>query len=44
MRGDYGFGLRANVLGLPMKLDWAWRTDLRHTGGNEVHFSIGPDF
>ncbi len=44
MRGDYGFGLRANVLGLPMKLDWAWRTDLRHTGGNVVHFSIGPDF
>lgn len=44
LRGDYGFGLRANLLGLPMKLDWAWRTDLRETDGNVVHFSIGPDF
>jgi outer membrane protein assembly factor BamA len=44
LRGDYGLGLRGNVFGLPVKLDWAWRTDLRHTDGNVVHFSIGPDF
>jgi len=40
VHGDYGLGLRANVLGLPLKFDWAWRT----TGGRAFHFSIGPEF
>lgn len=37
---DYGLGLRANVLGLPLKFDWAWRGE----GGTTFHFSIGPEF
>jgi len=44
LRGDFGFGLRANVFWLPLKFDWAWRTDLRHVDGSVFHFSIGPDF
>jgi len=44
LRGDFGLGLRANVFWLPLKFDWAWRTDLRTVDGSVFHFSIGPDF
>ncbi len=44
LHGDVGLGLRFNFLFLPVKLDWAWRTDLRKIGGNIFQFSIGPDF
>jgi len=44
LRGDYGLGLRANVVGLPLKFDWARRTDLRRPDGWVFHFSIGADF
>lgn len=40
VHSNYGLGLRANVLGLPTKFDWAWRTE----GGSMFHFSIGPEF
>jgi len=44
LRGDWGLGLRANFFGLPLKFDWAWRTDLRRIDGSMFHFSIGPNF
>ena len=44
LHGDFGLGLRANVGFLPLKLDWAWRTDLRRVDGSMFHFSIGPNF
>ena len=42
--GDVGLGLRANVLFLPMKFDWAWKTDLRKVADMTFQFSIGPEF
>jgi len=44
LRGDIGFGIRTNVFILPLRLDWAWRTDLRRVDGMMFHFSIGPNF
>jgi hypothetical protein len=44
LHGDFGLGLRANLFFLPMKFDWAWRTDLRRVDGSVFHFSIGPEF
>jgi Tol biopolymer transport system component len=44
LRGDYGIGLRTRILFLPIKLDWAWRTDLRHSQEPVFQFSIGPEF
>jgi hypothetical protein len=44
LRGSVGFGIRTNILFLPMRFDWAWKTDLRRVYGNVFHFSIGPDF
>ena len=40
LHGNYGVGLRARALGLPLRFDWAWRFD----GGDMFHFSIGPNF
>ncbi len=44
LRGDFGLGLRANFMFLPVRLDWAWKTDLRQTSGATFQFSIGPEF
>ena len=44
LRGDYGFGIRTRIGFLPLKFDWARRTDLRRVGGTVFHFSIGPEF
>jgi hypothetical protein len=44
LRGDIGFAIRTNVLSLPLRFDWAWKTDLRRVYGGIFHFSIGPDF
>ncbi len=44
LRGDYGFGLRANFFFLPLKFDWAWRTDLHYAYERVFQFSIGPEF
>jgi len=40
----FGTGIRTWLLGLPMKLDVAWATDLQHTNRPRWHFSIGPEF
>jgi len=44
LRGNFGLGLRANVFFLPLKFDWAWRTDLQRVEGSRFQFSIGSDF
>lgn len=44
LRSNFGLGLRANIFVLPVKLDWAWPTDLRHVQRSRFQFSIGPDF
>ena len=44
LRGDYGFGIRTRIGFLPLKFDWARRTDLRRVGDTVFHFSIGPEF
>ena len=38
------YALCAWLLGLPMKLDVAWATDLQDTRSPRWHFSIGPEF
>lgn len=40
----FGTGIRSWLLGLPMKLDVAWATDLQATRSPRWHFSIGPEF
>ncbi len=40
---DYGFGLRMWFF-LPIHIDWAWKTNLRHSQKPVVQFSIGPEF
>lgn len=45
LNANVGVGVRVNVGWLPLKFDWAWKTDL--TGiepGAQFHFSIGPQF
>ena len=44
LRGDYGFGIRTLIGFLPLRFDWAWRTDLRSSNKPIFHFSIGPEF
>jgi outer membrane protein assembly factor BamA len=45
LNADIGFGIRANLGFLPLKFDWAWKTDFVTTGGDAQYtFSIGPDF
>jgi outer membrane protein assembly factor BamA len=44
LRGNYGIGLRTRLGFLPLKFDWAWKTDLRQTQDAVFHFSIGPEF
>ncbi len=44
LHGDFGLGLRANFMFMPMRLDWAWKTDLRQVQDMLFQFSIGPEF
>lgn len=44
LHGNVGLGLRANLFFLPLKFDWAWRTDLSKIAGARFQFSIGPNF
>lgn len=44
LRGNVGLGVRANLFFLPLKFDWAWRTDLGRIAGSQFQFSIGPNF
>ena len=41
---SFGTGIRSWLLGLPMKLDVAWATDLQQVNRPRWHFSIGPEF
>jgi hypothetical protein len=41
---SFGTGVRGWMLGLPMKLDVAWRSDLDKISQPRWHFSIGPEF
>jgi len=40
----FGTGIRSWIIGLPMKLDVAWATDLDQIKRPRWHFSIGPEF
>ena len=40
----FGTGVRSWLLGLPMKLDVAWASDLQNARRPRWHFSIGPEF
>ncbi len=45
LNADFGFGIRANVGWLPLRFDWAWKTDLAETSNDiRYSFSIGPSF
>jgi outer membrane protein assembly factor BamA len=45
LNADYGFGIRASLGFLPLKFDWAWRTDLDKTEPHvQYNFSIAPEF
>lgn len=45
LNANVGVGVRVNVGWLPLKFDWAWKTDLsRIEPGAQFHFSIGPQF
>jgi Tol biopolymer transport system component len=45
LKADFGFGIRANIGFLPLRFDWAWRTDLAETSDAiRYSFSIGPSF
>lgn len=41
---SFGTGVRTYLLGLPVKLDVAWATDMQDTRRPRWHFSIGPEF
>jgi outer membrane translocation and assembly module TamA len=40
----FGTGIRSWLIGLPMKLDVAWATNLQDIKRPRWHFSIGPEF
>jgi outer membrane protein assembly factor BamA len=45
LNADIGFGIRLPFAGLPLKFDWAWKTDLsRMANHHQFHFSIAPSF
>jgi outer membrane protein assembly factor BamA len=44
LHANIGLGIRANLGFLPLKFDWAWKTDFVTTGDVQYTFSIGPDF
>jgi outer membrane protein assembly factor BamA len=44
LNADFGFGIRTNLGGLPLKFDWGWKTDLVNVGNAQFNFSIGPEF
>ncbi|MFH1841831.1 MAG: BamA/TamA family outer membrane protein [bacterium] len=44
LHGDYGFGIRTSIGFIPLKFDWAWKTDFRNRLDGVFHFSIAPEF
>ena len=45
LNASLGFGMRMNIGYIPLKFDWAWKTDVyRVEPGVQFHFSIAPRF
>lgn len=44
IKASYGFGVRMNLGFFVIRVDRAWRTDLRSTGGARTHFALGAEF
>ncbi len=45
IRGAFGWGIRANLWILPIRIDYAWSTDFVNPATDKVtHFSLGYDF
>jgi len=44
IKASYGVGARMRLSFLVLRLDRAWRTDLRTTGGARTHFALGAEF
>ena len=45
LNADIGFGIRLPFAGLPMRFEWAWKTDLsRISNSAQFHFIIAPSF
>ncbi|MDI6781626.1 MAG: peptidase MA family metallohydrolase [bacterium] len=45
IRGAFGWGIRANLWILPIRIDYAWATDfVNPVTGSVRHFSLGYDF
>jgi outer membrane protein assembly factor BamA len=41
---SFGTGIRTWLLGMPMKLDVAWATNMQYVARPKWYFSIGPEF
>ena len=44
IKGSYGFGVRMRFGFFVVRVDSAWKTDLRHTGERKTHFALGAEF
>ncbi|MBW2543069.1 MAG: BamA/TamA family outer membrane protein, partial [Deltaproteobacteria bacterium] len=45
LNADFGFGIRVALGFLPLKFDWAWKTDFARTARTpQFNFSSGPQF
>jgi Tol biopolymer transport system component len=45
LNADIGFGIRLPFAGLPLRFEWAWKTDLsRISNQHQFHFTIAPSF
>ncbi|CAN5462972.1 DPP IV N-terminal domain-containing protein [soil metagenome] len=44
LRLGAGVGLRTLLLGIPVRVDWAWPYDGRRFGETAIYFSLGLDF
>mgnify|MGYP006278754629 CR=1 FL=1 len=44
IKASYGVGVRMNLGFFVIRVDRAWRTDLRSTGGARTHFALGAEF
>ncbi|MBD3368089.1 MAG: BamA/TamA family outer membrane protein [Candidatus Eisenbacteria bacterium] len=44
IKASYGIGVRMNLGFFVIRVDRAWRTDLRSTGGARTHFALGAEF
>lgn len=45
LNADIGFGIRLPFAGLPLRFEWAWKTDLSRVSNDyQFHFMIAPSF